>query len=213
MRIQLTILVLGLACVPAAFAQAARSGGGASAQLMQQMQQLASERASLQEENARLKRDLEQARKDLDAAKGGRAGLEQRARAAEVATARLTSSEQSTRAELEQQKVRLQELVAKFRETANTLRTTEADRNELQAALSKSKTEWTSCANHNVALFDLNNEILTRLGSRGGFSRLAELEPFTQLKRVELENLVDAYRGRAEDHRLAPATAAPTPLK
>ena len=45
-------------------AQTARSGGGANAQLLQQMQQLASDRTSLQAENAKLKKDLEDLRKE-----------------------------------------------------------------------------------------------------------------------------------------------------
>src|ERR1700738_3736915 len=64
-------------------AQTARSGGGASAQLLQQMQQLASERTALQAENAKLKKDLEAMRKERDTLKGGQQALDRRAKASE----------------------------------------------------------------------------------------------------------------------------------
>ncbi len=36
---------------------------------------------------------------------------------------------------------------------------------------------------------------------------MASLEPFTKIKRVQLENLVDDYHSRAEDQKVAPAAA------
>ncbi|GAC1660206.1 MAG: hypothetical protein PVS2B3_13230 [Steroidobacteraceae bacterium] len=54
-----TLAWAALAAAPGTLsAQTARSGGGASAQLAQQLQQLASERTSLQAENERLKKEL-----------------------------------------------------------------------------------------------------------------------------------------------------------
>ncbi len=66
-----TVLILStaLGSMSGALAQTTRSGGGANAQLMQQMQQLASERTSLQAENAKLKKELDDLRKDRDALK------------------------------------------------------------------------------------------------------------------------------------------------
>ena len=65
--------------ITASFAQTERSGN-ADARVMQQLQQLTSERAALQSENARLKQDLEKVRKDLDQASAGRKALENRAK-------------------------------------------------------------------------------------------------------------------------------------
>jgi hypothetical protein len=38
--------------------------------------------------------------------------------------------------------------------------------------------------------------------------RAAASEPFFQLRRVQLENLAQTYRDRAEGHRIAPAPDA-----
>ena len=40
---------------------------------------------------------------------------------------------------------------------------------------------------------------------------MARAEPFTQIKRTQLENLVDDYKQRAEDERTAPPAEAPKP--
>src|SRR6185312_10853356 len=97
----------------AAHGQSARSGGGASAQLMQQMQQLASERTSLQAENAKLKKDLEDMRKDRDALKKGQQALDRRAKTSEGSLKEVLSRRDTSEQELTQTKEKMQQLVAK----------------------------------------------------------------------------------------------------
>jgi len=84
-----------LAVAPAVQAQSARSGGGANAQLMQQMQQLASERTSLQAENAKLKKDLEDLRKERDTLENGQQALDKKAKASEAALRQIPASSRS----------------------------------------------------------------------------------------------------------------------
>src|SRR5882762_767084 len=91
----LVFIVLALAVGPLAQAQSARSGGGASAQLLQQMQQLAYERTSLQSENAKLKKDLEDLRKERDTLKNGQQALDKRAKSSEAALKQQVAQRQS----------------------------------------------------------------------------------------------------------------------
>lgn len=206
----------------AANAQTARSGGGANAQLMQQMQQLASERTSLQAENAQMKRDLDALRKERDslkdAVKKAQQALDGRLKASEVALAHNTAQRESTEQELRQAKEKMQELVTKFRETINTLRMAESESTTAKQTLSSRERDLKACVDHNAALYKLNDEVLTRLEHQSIWSRVATAEPFTRIKRTELENLVDDYKTRADDHRLpstltsSPAAAEPQSL-
>ena len=98
----------------------------------------------------------------------------------------------------------MQELIAKFRETAQTLRDVEADRTTVKQTLATRDQDIKVCLDHNSALYGLNQEILTRLDNQSLWSRAAAAEPFTKIKRVQLENLVDDYKARADDHRLTP---------
>lgn len=190
-------------------AQTARTGGGANAQLLQQMQQLASERTSLQAENAKLKKDLEDTRKERDALKKGHQALEQRAKALESSVKSMqegvTARRESTDQELAQYKEKMQELVAKFRETALALRQVETEGTSAKQTLATRDQELKTCIDRNMALYKLNDEVLTRFEHQGVWSQMARAEPFTQIKRTQLENLVDEYKSRAEDQRATPA--------
>jgi chromosome segregation ATPase len=191
-------------------AQTARSGGSASAQLMQQMQQLASDRTTLQAENDKLKKQLADITKDRDALKAGQQVIERHARDATAAVAASNSQRAATDQELTQVKAKMQELIARFRETIVQLRTAESESTTAKQALVTRERELSTCVDHNLALYKLNVEILTHYEKRGVFTRMAEAEPFTKIKRIQNENLIDDYRGRAQDHRVTTPAALPS---
>jgi chromosome segregation ATPase len=198
-------VALSLCAAENGYTQTARSGGGASAQLMQQMQQLASERTSLQAENAKLKKDLEDLRKDRDALKNGQQVVDRRAKSAEISLKESVARSQSEGQELAQSKEKMQQLVGKFRETLQTLREVEAQQTTAKQTLAVRDRDLKSCVDHNIALYKLNQEVLTHLEKQTVWSRVAQAEPFTKIKRVQLENLVDEYKDRADEQRIAPA--------
>jgi len=209
------LLLPGFAVLPtSALAQTARSGSGAgaNAQAMQQLQQLASERTTLQSDIAKLKKQFEEVQKERDALKSREQALGQRVRSSDAAAAsRVAATRESSEKELNDLKGRSQELVAKFRETAQTLNNVEVDRAALQQTLLTRNGELNACVDRNAALFTLNGELLGRMEGASGWSRLARLEPFTQLKRIELENLADDYRTRGADQRVGPGANPPAP--
>jgi prefoldin subunit 5 len=214
----LVVAALGATVMPAQ-AQTARpsSGGGNNPQLLQQLQQLASERTALQAENARMKRELDEIRKERDTLKTGQKGLAERARASELALSRTNRESESSEREVAELKTRMQELIAKFRETAQTLRDVETQNTSARQTLVEKERALNVCIDRNVALYKLNDEVLTRLDGDGMFSRLGRAEPFTQIKRVQLENLIDEYKDRADQQIATPAaqpavtTKAPNP--
>ena len=101
----LTVAVLAAAtfCDPL-FAQSARSGGAPNAQLLQQLQQLGSERTALQAENGRLKKELEDMRKERDTLKSSAQGSTARIKASAAAVQH--SDEQRAAAEAELKQIR-----------------------------------------------------------------------------------------------------------
>jgi len=189
-------------------AQTARSGSSASAQLYEQLQQLATERSSLQAENDKLKNELAQAQKDRDALKAGQQAIERRAQGAAAALAQSSSQREATEQELGQYKAKMQELVAKFRETIDKLREAETAGAAARQSLAARDRELHACVDHNLALYRLNDEVLTHYEHRGFWAQLARTEPFTRIGRVRNENLIDDYRSRAQD-QLNPGSPAP----
>lgn len=195
--------IVGLSCMLAfgANAQVQRSGN-ADARVSQQLQQLTSERSALQAENTKLKQELEQVKAQLQKTGTTTKALENRNRALEAAAGRGTAASQQAEEQLERSRAQMQELVTKFRETAQTLRDVETERGAVQGQLATKEREFKTCVDRNAGLYNLNAEVLDRMENRGFWSSVAEREPFTRLKRVELENLIEEYKYRADELRL-----------
>jgi len=210
----LAYVAIGAVSAPV-LAQTPRTGGGASAQLLQELQQLASERTALQAENEKLKSQLADTKKDRDALKSGQEASVRRVQGAAAELAQVNARRETTERELTQYKAKLQELIGKFRETVQKLRDVEIDGSAAKQSLATRDRELKACVDHNVALYRLNDEVLTHFEQQGFWSRVGQSEPFTKIKHIQNENLIDDYRLRAQD-QLAPgakpgaAPAAPT---
>lgn len=202
--------VLAAAFGPSASGQTARSGASASAQVYEQLQQLASERTSLQAENEKLQSELAQAQKDRDALRAAQQAIDRRAQGTAAALALSTSRRETTERELAQYKTRMEELIAKFRETIEKLRAAETEGATTKQSLTAREHELQACVDHNLALYRLNDEVLTHFGRQGFWARLARSEPFTQIERVQNDNLIDDYRARAQD-QLTPGAKPSAP--
>lgn len=194
----IAVLVMAAAGVSA---QTERSGN-ADARVMQQLQQMTSERAALQAENAKLKQELEAVKKEAQQAVAAKDSLENRNKAMAASVNRDQAAGRQAEEQLERTRGQMQELVTKFRETAQTLRDVETDRAAMKTQLAMREREFKVCVDRNAALYNLNTEVLDRLEDRGFWSSLAEKEPFLKLKRVEQENLIEDYRYRAEELKL-----------
>lgn len=198
------ILVLAATELPA---QATRSGGGASSQIMQQYQQLAAERTQLQAENAKLKTDLAAASTERDALKKERDALKAKASGGDASAARVAAANQAAEEKLAEQRRKTEELVARYRDTATSLQTVEKDRTRLQAELTSSGTALGQCAERNVALGGMINEVLTRYEQQGFLHKATIDEPFTRITRNRVESLTTEYRLKAAE--LAQPAAKP----
>ena len=194
-----------------AMAQVQRSGGGggaANAQLMMQYQQADAERTQLKSENTKLKKDLDDLKKQLDAAgkqaAASKAGVSRDA--AQLAAAQAANDRGAK--DLADSKAKMQELVGKFRETITQMRGVESERTQLQQQLAQSKTALDQCADRNYSLYQVDNEVLDRYAHEGALSHMANAEPFTRIKRTQIDNLVLEYKERAEELRMKKAQGA-----
>lgn len=206
--ILLTAAAIPMLCAEDAGAQTARSGGAPNAQLMQQMQQLASERTTLQAENAKLKKDLEDLRKERDTLKNGQVSVDRRAQTAEASLRQSTAQRESVERDLTQAKEKMSQLVDKFKETLQTLRTVEADDTNTKRTLATREQALNVCIDRNMALYKIDEEVLDVLEHQTFWKRASQIEPFTRIKRTQLENLVDEYKSRASEQRL-PSSGVP----
>jgi chromosome segregation ATPase len=194
-------------------AQEARSGGGAvSAQMVAEVQQLSTENTSLKTENSQLKEQLAAAQKDRDALKKGAQATDLRVKTGQAALARSNAQEAASEQKIAQLQAGMQQLIGKFRDLAGTLRKVEIEDASTKQTLAMRQSDLATCSQHNQALYKLDDEVLTHFERQGFFSRLASDEPFTQIKRTQLENFAVESRGTADDHKYVPP-ATDTPAK
>ncbi len=92
-------------------------------------------------------------------------------------------------------------------ETASTAAGNAAAENAaLQARLATANSGLASCRMKNTELFNLGNQILDAYSHKDDvFGAIADREPFTGLKRVQLENIVQNDQDKLYDNQLAPA--------
>jgi chromosome segregation ATPase len=195
----LPIVLLALSLT--AQGQTERSGD-ANARAMQQLQQLSGERAQLKVENDKLKQEVESLKKQLTTATSGQAALQQKLKTTESSAARDASGNQQNAETVEKLRTQMQELVTRFRETAQSLKEVETDRSEARGQLQLRDRELGKCKTANAGLYQLNTDVLNRLEHQGMFTSMGEKEPFTKIQRTRLENLIDGYKEKATDLRV-----------
>ncbi len=193
-----TLLV---AALMSAHAQQPRSGGD-SARAAQQLQQLATERAELKDQNAKLQQQIDDLKKKSDSSSSSAKSLQQRVTELTAAAARSEADNQQNAQALEKSRAQLQELVGRFREMAQNLKNAETERSDLTAQLNTKNREFSSCVDRNIGLYTAGIEVLNRMEHRGVFTSISEKEPFTQIQRTRMENLIDEYRQRMDELRL-----------
>src|SRR5262245_19544035 len=111
---RLAILLAAASLVGAAYAQQARDDGGA-ARLQAMIQQLTTERTQLQSANTKLKSDLDAANAEVKRLRDANTGLERRIGLAETSVTQANAANTRSTAQIEQQRSRMEELVAEFR--------------------------------------------------------------------------------------------------
>jgi len=144
------------------------------AKAQRMLRQMSLERDAAQAESAKLKAELEQMNRKL-------AGVKKSSEAA------LAKSQESNTA-----------LNENLQQTAQKLHQAESEKNQLQEMVNGQAELIQSCESKNTELVQVNRELLDRYQKKGFFDALLQREPLTQLKRVEIENVVQEYQDRID---------------
>jgi chromosome segregation ATPase len=211
------IIALAIAAVPA-LAQEDRERA-ALRRAQQQIAKFQQDNAALQREKAELEQKLKAAEEALAKAQAqaGRLGRTSKAlAAAEKDNADLKARLEVTQTNLTQTGERCQADIAVLRQT---IAQTQADleqaqqegaqtRARLQTALDAQTGRAETCEAMNLQLFSVTEDLIARYKeNRGAWERFLLSEPFTQLKRAEVDNLLEEMREKAEAARVeAPPT-------
>jgi chromosome segregation ATPase len=174
--------------------------------MQQQVQQLDQARAQAEQEKAAaladkdtLTREVEQRRSDSAAAKRERS-----------ARSRLEHELKAAQAELDTLKAKLAETEKQLADsqalqhaTTQTLAQTESARKRTEDELAGKTQDLQVCRTHNGQLYSLGREMMQKYHDKSCQDVLAQVEPFTGLRKVEVENLLEAWRDRLDREKLS----------
>lgn len=195
--------------------------------LRQQLQQLQQEQAGAQQqaqraatENAQLAAQLkaQQAAAEKVQARTGAQSRTLTALQAELAA--MKGERDALQAELVQAKATQTQTLARLErsnserdDTRTRLSALEATEAGLRRERGLVGHQLDKCSAQNVELLRVGQELLGRHGNFGFGDSVALSEPFLQLKRVQLENLAQDYRGRLHEQRFVPAPSTPPSVR
>ncbi len=192
----LGLLILNALAATAVNAQTTRrdAGGGVGAQVQAAMQQLTAERDRLQRENDELQKKLDDAVAQEKKLKKEIAAAKNKTESTQTSLTKYQETDAKLREYIEKQNDKIQQIVDKYKELVQNLRTVEAEKSKLTSALKTKAADYDRCAEKNNQLFTMGTEVLDLYENKGVWDSLMQKEPMTKLKRVEMENLVSEYR-------------------
>lgn len=99
---------------------------------------------------------------------------------------------------LQKDRERVQEMVAKFRDTVQVLKQVESERSGLKTSLDQRDRQVAECTAKNDQLYKANLEAVERYNNKGVWQALAEREPLTQIQRAKNETWSEEFKRKNE---------------
>lgn len=210
MRATFVKLILLSACLAAAGRHEAFADAATEAALRAALQSSTAQIASLEDQVANLQASqapevatIEALRAQLQTLQGKGGGTE--------STADKAKSDKALAA-LNQQLAAREAALAKSQSAYQTAQTAAenaaAENTALKAQLGTVNAGLASCQTKNTRLYNLSNQILDAYSHKDDlFGSIANREPFTGIKRVQLENIVQHDQNTIDDNQITPGTS------
>jgi chromosome segregation ATPase len=177
--------------------------------LQQQLRAAEEEKGQLAQQKADAESQLKDAqRKAVDA--------QRRADAVTGMNSRLSKELETIKAEKEAlataSKAEQAALAAKLAETERKLVEQRlaygAEKQQIEAVLAKYTAALTGCRERNDRMYKLGNELLEKYEHKSCFTSVLQAEPFTGLKRAQIEKMMEEDREKLDKDQLLPAQGA-----
>lgn len=163
-------------------------------------------KARLEGRQRTLQKELEELRAEKQSAQGAssalRAKIEQKERIIDSLNQTITQLEQKFEEEQKKKKQLARTHEKALSKKEEQVAELQRKREDLEADLERSHRANDRCRDRNARLCILAKELLKKYKEKGVGDALAQKEPFTQVKKVELEKLVQEYKDRIEQEKL-----------
>ena len=158
-------------------------------------QAILNEAAKLRGEKEHLAADSKSLKVKVDSLEASKLSMEKKNSSSETKTALLESKNGQLTERLAEVEADRNALEQKQKQTFKALQEREKDLKQLDQ-------KYNVCAEHNARLYAIGNELIGRYQNKGFTTTLLEKEPFTQIKRVELEKLVRDYKDKVDQQKV-----------
>ena len=181
--------------------------------LQQQLQEAQAAKSKVESDKAAVDQQLGEQTTQAEQLKTSFSKLEARLRASEKARAELTANVKSLEKQLADEKLSHEQALAqKARELAQYTKLRDEQQAQLQRKHDDQVALVAECTSKNGKLLHLNVELLNRYRNKSVTDVIKQREPVLGMGDVEMFNMVQDYRDKADAERFTPP-AAPTPNK
>jgi chromosome segregation ATPase len=163
--------------------------------MQQQLTEIQQQKSAADQEKTALEETLKKTRNEIDTHKRSTASAAAKARDLEKDIETANNEKAGLRAHLDDAAKQNQALSAQRDQLEQDLKNT-------GTALAKQNEQRKLCENNNGELYRIGRELVDWYGNKGAFNAILEAEPFTRMKGVEMESLLENYREKLEGQRL-----------
>lgn len=195
---------------------AAEKKDKAARRIAQMKQQFDAEKAQIEQEKAALETKAQAAekengaiREDLTSAKRRSAKLASELETLRKEKAELEASKQATEASLRETQATLDktsknltDLSEQHQVAVRDLKANESQRKELSKSLVQRDKTLATCNEKNAKLHDFGLQLVKVYDKPSTYEAVLRTEPFAQIKRVELENILQDYRDKLDEQKV-----------
>lgn len=179
--------------------------------VQQQMQQLAQEKAMLEQQVSGFEQEKSALSGEKDALARKVQSAESRAAAEGRKRRSLEQELEAARKEnqaLQEQKAdvekRLLEMTAAQTDSARQLTVLQGEKKQTEAKLAMREKQIARCEDNNLKLYQYGRDLIKQCRDHSATDAILRLEPFTGIKRVGIENLLEEYRDKLDAQKFIP---------
>lgn len=163
--------------------------------MQQQLSEIQQQKSAVEQEKTALEEVLKKNHSEAESQKRAAASAAIKVSRLEKDVELANSEKNGLRAQLEEAGRRNEELSSQQKQLENNLKNT-------AMALAKQNEQRKLCETNNTELYRIGRELVDWYSDKGALNAILEAEPFTRLKSVEMENLLENYRDKLEGQRL-----------
>ncbi len=163
--------------------------------MQQQLSEMQQQKSAVEQEKAALEEALKKNHGEAESHKRAAASAAIKVSRLEKDVELANSEKSGLRTQLEEAGKRNEELSSQRKQLENDLKNT-------ATALAKQNEQRKLCETSNGELYRIGQELVDWYSEKGPLNAILEAEPFTRLKSVEMENLLESYRDKLEGQRL-----------